>query len=724
MKERLYVYAGNFLFALNFFILFILLFESRLQIPPWLQPVGRMHVLLLHFPIVLLLISMVMEFFPFKSENKNHPFFNNFTSILFLVGVMASGVTVVMGLFLSKEGGYGPEVLGWHKWWGVSVFFFGSMVFAVRKNYKKYDSAIAKSGAVVIAVCLIFTGHFGATLTHGESFIWKPIVDETPEAVPIDQAKVFDHLIKPILESKCVACHNPDKLKGKLVLTDSVSIWKGGKSGKLFVAGNPENSLLMKRIHLQPENKKHMPPSGNTQLTKEEKELLHEWIKSNATFNQRIVALPLTDSLRLRAIAFLNANDAGDESFDFEAADDETVEWLNTDYRVVSPVAKNSPALSVNIYSKENYSEETLSELMDVKVQIVSLELSKMPITQLDLKNVAKFENLRRLNLNFTDISGEGLATLAGLKKLKSLSLSGTSVNYHDLKKYIPDFENLSTVALWKTELTADELMQLQADNKSIQFLGVWKGDDRHLIKLNPPRLKHKSAVFDDSIQLQLFHPVRNVTIHFTTDGSEPDSTSQVFNNNTVLKKSTAIQARAYKLGWLHSDVALLNVYRSFHKPDSILLLSRLNRVHPANGSKTFFDHQLGTFNANSPAWANNWAGFNKNDMELLLEYKTPKMVSSIALNTLIETETSIFPPAAIEIWGGVSPLQLKLITHMMPEHPKDYKKPFIQLIECPIPQQKISYLKIIAKPVMKLPGWHKNKAKPALLLVDEVLVN
>ncbi len=99
-------------------------------------------------------------------------------------------------------------------------------------------------------------------------------------------------------------------------------------------------------------------------------------------------------------------------------------------------------------------------------------------------------------------------------------------------------------------------------------------------------------------------------------------------------------------------------------------------------------------------------------------------MISSIALNTLIETETSIFPPATIEIWGGPSPTQLKLITRMKPEHPKDYRKPFIQLIECIMPQQKISFLKIIAKPVMKLPGWHKNKDKPALLLVDEVLVN
>jgi Fn3 associated len=390
----------------------------------------------------------------------------------------------------------------------------------------------------------------------------------------------------------------------------------------------------------------------------------------------------------------------------------------------LQPLAKNSPALSVNIYNKETYTAQTLNELLDVKSQIVSLELSKMPVTDTDLKNVAKFENLRRLNLNFTNITGAGLATLASLKHLSNLSLSGTKVNYQDVKKYLPEFENLSTLSLWKTELTVDELAKLQNEYKNIQFLGGPKDNDGNLIKLNTPRLKNKYVVFDDSIQLQLFHPVKGVDIRFTTDGSDPDSTASLFNGETVIKQSTTIRARAYKSGWLSSDVATLPVYRSFYKPDSIRLLSKLNRVHPANGAQTFFDHQLGTFNANSPAWANNWAGFIRNDLDLLLEFREPKEISSIAMNTLIETETSIYPPATIEIWGGPSIDKLQLIARMKPEHPNDYRKPFIELIECKIPKQKVSYLKIIAKPVMKLPAWHKNKDNPALLLVDEVLIN
>jgi hypothetical protein len=37
---------------------------------------------------------------------------------------------------------------------------------------------------------------------------------------------------------------------------------------------------------------------------------------------------------------------------------------------------------------------------------------------------------------------------------------------------------------------------------------------------------------------------------------------------------------------------------------------------------------------------------------------------------------------------------------------------------------QSVSYIKIIAKPLKKLPEWHPSKGNPALLMVDEILIN
>lgn len=724
MKENLRGYIGNFLFALNVFIVFLLLFENKLIVPTWLQPLGRLHPLVLHFPIVLLLLSMVMEFFRFKTVYNTQEFYQSFTSNLLLTGVITSGISVVMGLFLSREEGYESSMLTWHKWTGVGVFFIASIIYSCR-NLTWYSAPVARAGAILTTLCLVFAGHFGASLTHGDNFILQPVMAVSHTVVPVEEARVFDHVIKPVFDRKCAGCHNPDKVKGGLVLTDSASVVKGGKTGRLFVAGKPEQSLLLKRIHLPLENKKHMPPTGKAQLTAEEIELLYRWVRGDAAFSKRVTAMPLDDSLRLLATALLKNSGDSRETFEFSYADEQAVKKLNTNYRVVTPLAKNSPALTVNIYNRDTYTPRTLDELKEVKLQVISLDVGKMPVQDEDLKHISRFENLRKLNLNFTEVTGHGLSVLAGLKELRTLSLSGTKINSGDLRQFIPLCKKLEKLTVWDAGLSASEIEALQKSFPHISIFGGMMNDHGPLLRLNPPRLKNASAVFDDSISLQLFHPVKGVEIRFTTDGSEPDSiSSELFRENTILKESTQIRARAYKGGWLGSEVATLNVYSSVHKPDTAILLSRLNRVHTANGAKTFFDHQLGSFNANSPAWANNWAGVINNDLALGLEFKTPRLIKSVGFNMLIETETFIFPPASIEIWGGPSEEKMALIMRMKPELPSDYSKPFIHFIDCSFSPQNISYMKIIAKPVMKLPAWHKRKGKPALLLVDEIVIN
>ena len=721
IRSRTY---DNTVFALSVFVLFILIFENKLVIPHWLQPLGRMHPVILHMPIVILLVSLGLEFF--RVTGTRHPEKKSYEAIiphLLFVGVVTAGLAVIMGIFLAREGGYSDPALSLHKWTGVGVFFVAAVIFVVR-TAKWYNAALARTGAIVTVICVIIAGHFGGTLTHGPEFIWKPVLSEAkPVPVPIEEAQVFEHVVKPVFESKCVSCHNPDKQKGRLLLTDSISVRKGGKSGKLFIAGEPDSSLLLRRIHLPLDEKKHMPPSGKPQLTREEEAVLVQWVRSRLPFNARVLDLPESDSFRLAAVTFLDSRRM-DDQYDFPAVAQRTLDKLNSNFRVIRPVSKNSPALAVNIYNREVYTPKSLDELKEVKSQIVTLDVSKMPLTDNDVRFIARLDNLRSLNLNFTEVTGEGLIALQTLHDLEDLSLTGTSVDVGSLNKLLPSLPNLRSLALWNTAVTAEQMESLAVKFPHITFLGS-SDEDAPLIKLNLPRVKNKRRVFRDSILLELFHPVKDAEIRYSLDGEEPDSlTSTLFRRPTIFDKTAAIKARAYKNGWLSSDVASLNVYRSRHKPDTAILRSKLNRVHTANGANTFFDHELGGFNANSPAWANNWAGFRMNDMELYAYYHSPKEVSSISLNTLIETENSIFPPTVIEVWGGPSENSLTLVARKRIEVPHVYAKPYIQLFDVEFEKRSISCLKIVAKPLMQLPAWHKNKGKPTLMLVDEVLVN
>ncbi|WP_128544557.1 c-type cytochrome domain-containing protein [Larkinella soli] len=725
MNRRIIGFAEQVLFALNFFVLFLLLFESKVEVPVWLQSFGRMHPLFLHFPIVFLLLAMGMEFFRFKTANSTNEFYGIFLNNLLLLGALTAGLTVVMGLFLSHEEGYTGTVLQWHKWSGIGIFFVASLIFWGR-NQTWYRAPVARAGALVSVLLLIGAGHYGATLTHGENFLFEPITSRSAkEAVPLEQAVVFDHVIKPILEQKCVSCHNPEKLKGELALTDPASILKGGKSGRLFIAGLPDSSLLMKRIHLPPAEKKHMPPLGKTQLTDEEVTLLALWVKGRADFKKKLVDLPPQDSLRRIASVHFVPAEPTEPEYEFAAADEETVQKLTNDYRTILPLAKESPALAVNLYNKATYSPDKLQELDDIRRQIVSLNLSKLPVRDADLRNVAKFENLEKLNLNFTEITGGGLKELTSLEKLESLSLSGTKIRYQDLQPLLGSFKNLETVSLWNTGISDADIGRLRKQFKEVAFISGFRGEDSEPIRLNPPQVKNASTIFTETLQLQLKHPIRGVQIRYTTDGTEPDSLkSPVFTAGTVLDKSTSIRAKAFKDGWFGSSEAVFDFFKSTHKPDSVTVLLPLNRVHQADGPYTFFDRKLGTFNANSPAWANNWAGVRNNDLALLSEFRKPVSVASVALRVMVEPETGIFPPQLVEIWGGSTRENLKLLGTVKPAMPKEKSAPVLKAVECRIKPQPVSFMKIVARPVEKLPDWHPGKGKRALLLVDEVFIN
>lgn len=710
------------LLASFFFVGFLLVFESELKIPLFLQPFGRLHTLLLHFPIVLLLLAMFMEFFRFQASLKENKTYLQITQLLILVGVLSSGITVMMGIFLAKEPGYGGGDLYWHRWLGVGTYLFASLIYWIRSR-SWYQVTWAKCMSISMALMLALVGHFGGNLTHGGNFVLEPLMKN--QAVPLEEAVVFQDLVQPILEKKCVACHNPDKIKGELLLTDAKSIAKGGKTGPLFVAGKPELSLLIQRAHLSIDDKKHMPPIGKPQLSDDELQLLSWWVKEKASFTKKVVDLASTDSLRILSTKLLASSGPKEEEFDFQEADEKTIQKLSNEYRTIMLFAKDSPALSVNFFNKAQYKAPKLEELKEIKEQIVTLSLAKMPVQNADLAFVKIFEHLHTLNLNFTDISEVGLKELAGMKELMVLSISGTKLKAAGLASALKAIPNLKKVYVWDAGLSREDIQILQKQLKGIQVVGGFQDDGSNPLKLNPPQVKNPSTIFDEYIEAQLGHPIKGVEIRYTTDGSIPDSAkSSIFAGNLRLNQNTSIRARAFKPGWIGSEEAIFDFYRGHFRPDSAVLLTPLNRVHQAAGAKTFFDGRLGSFNANSPAWANNWAGVRNNDLVLVTMFKQAITLSSVELRIMVETQTGIFPPESVEVWGATIENQWKLMAKFKPAIPKENFPHTLPLIGTRFKPSTVKYIKIVAKPLEKIPGWHPSKDKRALFLVDEMFFN
>ena len=197
-------------FALNCLLVFLLIFESRLSIPPFVQTIGRMHPLLLHFPIVLVILCIFWELFSgFKKSTTAEQ--ENIGDGLLLLASITSVIVALMGLLLSKESGYKQEIVAWHKWGGIVMSLLCFAWYSFRKEIRRVKTALVLITISSIGV-IIFTGHLGADITHGDNFLLAPVTkDKQAPIVLFEDAIVYANMVQPILNAKCISCHNPKK---------------------------------------------------------------------------------------------------------------------------------------------------------------------------------------------------------------------------------------------------------------------------------------------------------------------------------------------------------------------------------------------------------------------------------------------------------------------------------------------------------------------------------
>lgn len=618
-----------------------------------------------------------------------------------------------MGLFLSKEPGYDSETIEMHKWGGA---LFSLLVFAwysgrhlIRR--RKISSLIF---SFVVLITATFTGHEGANITHGENYLLGPLLaNKTEERVPISEAIVYEHLVKPIFEEKCNGCHNSKKAKGDLIMESAEELLKGGKSGNLWDSTKPGFGLLMDRIHLPIDHKKHMPPKGKPQLTEMEIDILYHWIKSGAGFKTNIADLPQGDTLRTLAAGRFETGD----SYTFEPADEKTIQSLNTNYRLVKSIFEGSPGLKVEFYGASQFKQSDLNDLLAIKEQVVSLNLNEMQLKQEDLKTISQFLNLRKLILSNTGITEFGLAELARLKNLESLSLAGNKITVKALS-FVSTLPELKQIYLWNTGVTNAELIKLKNDPRKLSY---FTGYDAEKIvgKLNAPLMDIDEQVFVGSIKLDIKHYISGVDIRYTMDGTEPDSVkSPRYKEPLPIDKNITIKAKAFKAGWTSSSTSVKTFYKAGAVPDYYQLLSKPHPMFRGAGIKCLFDNDLG-----APYFLSaKWMGFYSKGFEGKLGFNTPRQISKMVFNFLIDVERNMPPPESIEVWGGEGS-NLKLIAKNNPPKLNAMQPPFAKGIEVAFPSLSVKTLLVKIKPTQKLPSWLPDHGKPGTVMMDEIFI-
>ena len=261
----------------------------------WGLFLGPLHVVVLHFPLVLLLLVAVLEVAWWRHGGEELR-----RIILWLMQLSAAStlLTVGLGIFLSRQGGYDAQLVQTHRNYGLGVMWISVIALALLtwanhlENLRlRYGFRAALAGILVL---LVMVGHSGGTLTHGSQFFLKnapPFLQswlgETPVVPSPDEKSRFTRDIWPILEARCLKCHGPDKQKGDLRVDDRNSLLAGGDSElPALVPGDPAASTLIRLILLPEDHEEVMPPEGKGRVSGDETAQLIQWIQDGAQFTK------------------------------------------------------------------------------------------------------------------------------------------------------------------------------------------------------------------------------------------------------------------------------------------------------------------------------------------------------------------------------------------------------------------------------------------------------
>lgn len=418
---------------------------------------GRLHPMLVHLPIGFLVMAFILII---ASHWKRAKVSRSALSLLFLFSAFTATLSCITGYLLSRSGEYNEETLFWHKWMGITLAITSTMAWLIIRDGKHMRTIQIFSA--VLFVLLLFTGHWGASLTHGGDYLSEPLAAiNQPEVAPLDLSKVnftevkfYPDLVHPIIERKCASCHGTEKQKGNLRLDSPEFIFKGGKSGKAVVPFRKDESELLFRIHLAVDDKKHMPPKEKPALTREEIQLLELWIETGADVEKKFAEL-VPEAKRQTLIAPAE-EEQGIPDKEISPADPRVIESLTKQEVSIAPLSQHSNYLSVSFVSVPKQASASLKELGQVKHHVVALHLGGSEVTDEMATMLCSFDNLSRLYLDDAVISDKVLAKVASLTNLVFLNLKGTAVTARGIES-LKTLPRLRHLFLYQTKISRED---------------------------------------------------------------------------------------------------------------------------------------------------------------------------------------------------------------------------------------------------------------------------
>ena len=147
--------------------------DTREHLPPFLQFLGKLHPIVVHFPIALILAALLAEILAL-TNNRWKPTCETSARFMLPLGALGAAPAVLFGWFAADGAGKAGELgllIYRHRWLGVitlGVALIATLLQYFATRYTKPKLTWLYKAALLLAAVLVgITGHLGGLIVYG-----------------------------------------------------------------------------------------------------------------------------------------------------------------------------------------------------------------------------------------------------------------------------------------------------------------------------------------------------------------------------------------------------------------------------------------------------------------------------------------------------------------------------------------------------------------------------
>lgn len=293
--------------------------------------------------------------------------------------------------------------------------------------------------------------------------------------------------------------------------------------------------------------------------------------------------------------------------------------------------------------------------------------------------------------------------------------------------EYVPDLKHAEYMtfpriaamaeALWNPEGRnwEDFSRRVQLFMKRYDQIGINYSKSAYKVSAKPEFDPEKKQ-----LAVSLNSDLAGIDIHFTTDGSEPNTLSPRYTEPIVMDKTTILKAVSFKMDGHPGEkelTQLFDINSATAKP--VKYLTPYNDSYKGSGEYTLVNGVRGSINHHD----GEWQGWSVANMEVVIDLQQPTEIHSFLVGSVQNSRASIFFPKKIEFFVSADGMKFQKVAETVNDVDPLAGEKQLKDFSASFNPVTVRFVKVVAQNQGKTPKGHAAEGKAAWLFVDEIAV-